>query len=274
MTILEGVLQGVIQGLTEFLPVSSQAHQRIMDHIFGNTFSDPVRSLFIHIGIFLCLMLTMQQNLIQLKRNRKHKRARREAPGLNSATMDYSLVKNAAIPMMICMLALSFATKRNLSIPVICVMLLINGMILLVSERSMKGNRDAKHMSVFDSWLIGIASGASALPGISAFGMGTSVALMRGADKRKTVTWMLLLGIPALLAWILLDFVAILSLTAPVYFFGNLFGYISSGIFAYLGAMLSIYLIRTVSAHSGYMGFVYYSWGAALFTFILYLIVA
>ena len=35
-TLFESIVLGIIQGLTEFLPISSSAHQRIVGEFFGN----------------------------------------------------------------------------------------------------------------------------------------------------------------------------------------------------------------------------------------------
>lgn len=273
MNWIQSILYGFISGLSEFLPVSSQAHQRIMDQLFGNTVRDPIRSMFIHIGVLLCLLMSMQQSLSQIKRERNRRRNRRNRTGTQIA-MDSALVRNAALPMIITTLILTFVSKGTVAMPWVSVLLLVNGLILFVSERSMKGNKDAKHMTVMDSWLIGISFALGALPGISAFGAGASVAAMNGGDRRKVVQWMLLLSIPALFLWVILDLIAIFSLTASLNFFANLFGYILSAVFAFIGAHISIYLIRLIASHSGYMSFAYYSWGVALFSFVLYLIIA
>jgi hypothetical protein len=50
-------------------------------------------------------------------------------------------------------------------------------------------------------------------------------------------------------------------------------GYLVSAIAAFIGGHLGVSLMRYLSVHKGYAGFAYYSWGAAMFAFVLYLIV-
>ena len=55
---LLSVLLGIVEGLTEFLPVSSTAHLRISEHLFGIPESDPFWKMYtvvIQLGAILCL---------------------------------------------------------------------------------------------------------------------------------------------------------------------------------------------------------------------------
>lgn len=103
--------------------------------------------------------------------------------------------------------------------------------------------------------------------------MGMSVSVLRGADRSKALTWSLLLSVPALYTLLGMDILSLLAGTG-IAFFPNLGGYLLSGIAAYLGGCIGLYIIRLVTERSGYLAFAYYSWGAALFSFIIYLMVA
>src|SRR3954468_8381233 len=55
---LLSMLFGVVEGLTEFLPVSSTAHLRILKPLFGIPLDDPFWKMFdivIQLGAILCL---------------------------------------------------------------------------------------------------------------------------------------------------------------------------------------------------------------------------
>ena len=53
---LKFVLYGLIQGLTEFIPVSSTAHLKVISHFFG--IDDPGTSVsaIIQLRVFSCLV--------------------------------------------------------------------------------------------------------------------------------------------------------------------------------------------------------------------------
>jgi len=45
--------------------------------------------------------------------------------------------------------------------------------------------------------------------------------------------------------------------------------YLLTAVFAFLAAFLSIRMLRSMAESKGYANFAYYSWGLALFTFVL-----
>ena len=273
MTWIQSVFFGFVAGLTEFLPISSDAHQRILLYMFGQTQQDPVRRIFIHVALLLSLYTTMRNLFDQISREQRLRRDRRRAQSTYRTVLDVTLVKNAAVPMIIGMLVLHFFVKGDMQLPWVCLLLLLNGMILFITERAIRGNKGAEHMSVFDSWLLGLSGALSAFPGISRFGAGMSVSVLCGADRTKALIWSVLLSVPALFTLLGLDVLTAFSV-GGISFFANLGGYLLTGIAAYLGGCVSLYLIRLITGRTGYLGFAYYSWGTALFTFIIYLMVA
>ena len=67
MEYLEFILYGLIQGLTEFIPVSSTAHLKIISLFFG--FDDPGRtvSAIIQFGSVLALICYFRRDIVKLK---------------------------------------------------------------------------------------------------------------------------------------------------------------------------------------------------------------
>ena len=128
-------------------------------------------------------------------------------------------------------------------------------------------------MSLLDSYLIGIAGALSAFPGISRIGSSTSVAYARGAVRQNALNWALLLSIPALVALMGMDILNIITNISAVNFWSSFLYYILAAGSTYIGGCFGILLMKFLTVRTGFSGFSYYSWGAALFTFILYLTV-
>ena len=128
-------------------------------------------------------------------------------------------------------------------------------------------------MSLFDSLFIGLFGALSVFPGISRITCTTMSAVMRGADKNHALNWSLLISIPAIILLAALELIAAFTNPGAISIGSNLLGYILSALGAYIGGYLSIKIMRLISYNIGFNGFAYYSWGAALFTFIIYLTV-
>ena len=275
MTLLESLIYGVVSGASEFFPISMQAHQALTMQIFGISQREPLRDLLVHMAMILALFAACASSISRLRRDRKlitsvgRKRNRvYDTRGL----YEYRLLKSAALPMLAGML-LYFATdKWESSLVYMALFLLVNGIILIVPEHIRQGNKDARSMSGLDSILIGSSGILSALPGISRVGTVISICSARGADRQHALNWALLLSIPALLLLCMYDIVSVFTGSLGVITFMQLLGWFLSAIGAFCGSYLSITVMRYLTVRVGYSGFAYYSWGAALFAFILYLI--
>ena len=270
MSWFESIIFGLFSGITEFLPVSSAAHQQIMMQLFGVDVQDPVRNLFIHVAMLIAVITTNRSFLDLIKQSSTSRYRHSHSTHQNAhAYYDWQLVRKSAIPMIVCFILIRTVWKFE-NLFAVALLLLINGMIVFLPERMVQGNKDARLMSKFDSLLIGATSALSAFGGISRIGCTYGVSLMRGADKKRAFLWALLLSIWALPVIIFFDIVALFS--TSVNFWVNLLPYILSGITAYLGSRAGISVMRHF-IQSNYSGFAYYCWGASLFSFIVYLTV-
>lgn len=273
MSVFESILYGIVSGLTEFLPVSSQGHQAMMLRLFGQDVREPVRDLLVHLAVLGALLFSSRNILARLRRERMIiSRARRKRTYDFNGTYDLRLVKTAVFPMIIGLLAYRKMIQYESRPLYLALFFLINGIILIIPEYVRQGNKTGRSMSGFDGVLFGIFSALSAVPGISRVGSGMSIASMRGADRSHNLNWMLLLSIPALLVWIVFDFIHLFTIGAGNITFIVFLTYLLSALFAFIGGYLGISAVRFIAVKSGFSGFAYYSWGAAMFMLVLYLI--
>ena len=273
MNWLESIIYGFVSGLTEFLPISSRAHQDLLLLLFGEIGHDPFRDFVVH-GTMAAAVLSSCRAMLEYLRRENSMRLHSRSVYTRSRTIqDLRLVKNALIPMIIGILVLKYVVGFSSNLLAISFVLLMNGVILFIPDRMVHSNRDATLMSGFDSLLIGVFGALSAIPGFSRVGCMTSVAVSRGADSKKALDWALLLSIPALALFMLIDIFSMFTFAGAAAFWSNFFGYILSGLGAYLGGYISILLMKFLIVRTGLSDFSYYCWGAALISFVLYLIV-
>ena len=275
MRFIESVIYGIVSGLTEIFPVSSQANQMVMRHLFGVSQKEPIRDFLVHIAILAAVILSCRGMFAKIQREQILAHRMRRNPSQIRAlkgVFDMRLVRTAAPVMLIGMFAnllfADFYDKR----PLFSLVLLLNGALTLIPTYLHQGNRDARTMTSFDGMLIGLAAALSAIPGISRNGAIMFMTLIREADKHNGVIWALLLTVPAVGILILLDFIAMFTVGIGAVTFSVFLGYLVSMLAAFAGAYLGVYTIRTLISRSDYSAFAYYDFGLALLCFVLYLI--
>ncbi len=275
MSLIESLFYGFISGITEFFPISSQAHQTLLRYIFGVSTRNSLQELLVHIGLLLALLYACRDLLLRLRREQNSismHRQRRNRTSDAKSRYDLRLIKTATFPLLIGLLLCVVVGKGKENLLTVMVFLLLNAMILLFAEHIQHGNRDSRTMTGLDGIVMGILGALSSFPGISRTGIISAYATARGADNQNAINWALLLGIPAIIFAACYDVVLIFAVGVGALSFPVIIGCILSGIGAFAGGYLAISMLVSILNHTGYSPFVYYSFGAALFSFVLYLI--
>ena len=275
MSIIENIVYGFISGITEFLPLSSPAHQALLRYILGVDSRNFLQEFLVHIGLLFSIIIGCRETLSRLRREQqafsspRYKKSRSLDP---KSYYDIKLLKTASFPLIIG-LCLSFVTiKSSDRLVSIIVFLLINGIVLLIAEHTQHGNRDSRTMTGLDGIIMGVLGSLSVFPGISRTGMISAYATLRGADYENGINWAFILGIPAFAFLICFDVFGLITFGAGVISFAALMGYILAGISAFLGGYIAISILKSILNHAGYSQFAYYSFGVAFLTFIINLI--
>lgn len=269
----ESFIYGVISGISEFLPISSEAHRAIYLRLIGDADHALLR-LMTHMGALLALLISCWPMISKLNRERSiaavNKKRRKRAPDTKSLT-DIRFTRIASLALVIVFILYSAVYDLHERLWILAGFLIVNGILLYIPQFLPAGNKDSRSLSSLDSILIGLSGGLGVVPGLSRVGLSTSTGLLRGADKRYALDAALLLSIPALIVLLIIDFFGIFS-AAGVTFLGVLSCF-TAGITSFFSAFFGIYIMRFLAVRVGFSGFAYYSWGLSLFSFILYLMI-
>ena len=256
MNWLEYLIYGFISGLSEFLPISSSAHQFVMRGLFGISGRSALHDLMIHLAGLASFILLYRY--ITTGNRRTFTRA------------DKRHLKTAMVPIIIGAVFYPIVGSWNIGYSMLSVFLVLNGLILFIPSRMINGNKTASALSGLDSILIGASAALGAVPGISRMAGTLSCASARGANHNNALRWSVYFSIPAVAIMIIMD---IISLGAATAYSVHFLGLILSMLGVMLGIWLGYSLMRFLAVKAGFTVFAYYSWGAALFSFILYLLV-
>ena len=276
MSLIESILYGFVSGMAEIFPVSSQANQMVMRQLFGVAQKEPIRDLLVHIAALLAILAACRGMFVRIRREQVLAHRMRRNPSQVHALKgiyDMRLVRTAAPIMLIGLFANLFFSQFYQNRTLFSLVLLMNGAFTLIPTYMHMGNKDARSMTGGDGMLIGLVAALSAVPGFSRNGAIMSVALFRGAQKENGFTWAMLLSVPALAVWILLDLISIFTVGAGSLSLVAVGGYVISMLFSFAGAYLAVHTVRVLIRQSDFSGFAFYDFGLALLSFVLYLIV-
>lgn len=272
---LNKLILSLISGFSELIFVSSSAHQLLYRTVSGFDLTEPALFLAIHLGILAALMMNCQKYIKRLRyekrlqRPTKRRRGRQPDP---SAIMNIRILNAAVIPLALGFLAYPKISQWAYSPLLTAVFLLLNGIVLFIPRLLHMGNKNALSFTQFDGFLMGLCGILGMIPGLSRIGCMYTVAVARGADKDYALELSTLLSIPALCALIGFDLYGCSRGDAAVAGLQLLVCILAAAL-SFGGAYFAFHLIRYVVNRSETTGFAYYSWGLAVFLFLLYLII-
>lgn len=265
----------LFSGFTEFLGVSAPPHQLVYESMTGVSQSDAVLTFMIRLGALAAVVFCCRTRLQRLMRERRlaalSRRRRNRQPDI-VALLDMRLLKTAVVPLLISVLFYKRAGQWIDHVSLLALTLLLNGILLFIPRLLSQGNKDGRSVSRLDGILIGLAGVLAAIPGFSRVGAMVSAAAARGVDRGYALDIALLLSIPVLLGLLVFDAYAVITAKLAIGVVAFLV-YLLLGAVAFAAAWAGITFMRYLSVKAGFTGFSYYSWGLALFSFILYLMV-
>lgn len=265
----------LLSGFTEFLPVSPRAHQLLYELLTGFRLNDTMVSLAIHLGTTAALILNCKkriQHLFRANRIARYARRHRNTHVDTTAILDTRVLKTAALPMIISIFLIRRAESWVSSYAMLALMLTLSGLLLFIPRIIPKGNKDGRNLSAMDSVIMGLGGALSAIPGFSGIGSFLSAAHLRGVDRNYALDTALLATIPVLFGLLVMDVFSILGSKLLISGLGLLM-YFLMAVFAFFTGYLAIVFVRFLCMKTSFSRFSYYSWGMAMFTFMLYLLI-
>jgi undecaprenyl-diphosphatase len=204
----EAVVLGVVQGLTEFLPISSSAHVRVVGALLPHG-TDPGAAFtaVIQIGTEAAVLLYFRRDIIRIIRAWLRALAGRDGKDrssrLGAASADARLgwwVILGSIPIVV--LGVLFkdqieSSLRNLWIT--AVVLALFALVLAWADRIGAKRRDLGSLRAGDAVILGLAQAAALVPGVSRSGGTISAGLVLGLTRVAAARYSFLLAIPAVL---------------------------------------------------------------------------
>ena len=198
MEYLKFVLYGLIQGLTEFIPVSSTAHLKVISLFFGIDDPGPSLSAIIQIGSVLALFWYFKNDIFNLRWPYSKKKFRylfHESLFRSILIGTIPIILFGGTIKIFVPYFFDKILRSNLSIALVSFLMAI---FMNVADSTKKGSINLKNHNYSDSFLIGIFQAFAILPGVSRSGVTISTALLAGWERGDAAKFSFLLGIPAI----------------------------------------------------------------------------
>ena len=256
---LEAIFLGIIQGLTEFLPISSSAHIRILGEFLPSA-QDPGATFtaIMQIGTEIAVLIFFRNDIVRIVRAAINYPLRRKT----SAESDYEsklaiMIVIGSLPIFIAgFLAQDYIRNNFRSLWLIASTLIVFGLILGIADHRGRKDRNLEDLTVRHGLAYGVAQSLALIPGVSRSGATIAMGRLLGYRREAALRYSFLLAIPAVLgsgAYELLQ--AIQEPTSTVFSLGETF--VATVIAFITGYAVIAWLMKFVQAKS-FMPFVIY----------------
>jgi undecaprenyl-diphosphatase len=188
---------GVVQGVTEFLPISSSAHLRILPALFGQ--KDPGASFtaVIQIGTIFSVLIFFKNDLISISRStligifKKDERNQEFKMGLSIILATMPIIFFGLIGQ-------DFIKTGARSLYVVAYVMLIFSFVMYFVDKYSKFDTDINDLSRFKILMLGFAQSLALIPGFSRSGVTITAARYFGINRAAAARFSFLLSVPAI----------------------------------------------------------------------------
>ncbi|MGZ4647882.1 MAG: undecaprenyl-diphosphate phosphatase [Blastococcus sp.] len=195
----EAVVLGVVQGLTEFLPISSNAHLRIVGAAFGWPDPGAAFTAIIQIGTELAVLVYFARDIARIVAAWVGSLIGRRKRNDPDARMGWLIIVGS-IPIII--LGLAFQTQIETSLRdlrIIAIALVVFSLFLYIADRVGAKKRELGDLTVRHGLIYGLAQSLALIPGVSRSGGTITAGLFLGYTRTAAARYSFLLAIPAVL---------------------------------------------------------------------------
>jgi undecaprenyl-diphosphatase len=220
---IEAIILGIVQGITEFLPISSSAHLRILPELFGWQDPGAAFTAVTHLGSAVAIILYFAKDIVRIAdawlRSLLHRSSLRQdepvivgAGGAGSgshrkvrswdpadARLGWYIIIGT-VPIVIGGVLLEdYIENEFRSLWIVASTFVILGIVLWLADRYGRREMGIERLTVNYALIIGVAQVGALVPGVSRAGATICMALILGFQREAAARFALLLAVPAVL---------------------------------------------------------------------------
>ena len=204
MDFIEAIILGLVQGLTEFLPISSSAHLRILGDIAG--WGDPGATFtaITQLGTETAVLIYFWKDITRIigKWFRSFgSKGGSHSAGIQKGDPDVRLgwlIIIGTIPIVLVGYFFQSIIRDQLrSLWFVAIVLIVFGLLLWLADWLGRKTKELDHLGYRDGILIGLAQMLALIPGVSRSGASISAGLALGYTRTAAARFAFLLAVPA-----------------------------------------------------------------------------
>jgi undecaprenyl-diphosphatase len=201
LNLVQTIVLGIVQGLTEFLPISSSAHLKVVPIALG--WGDPgvAYTAIIQLGSIVAVLWYFWKDLTTITFGAVDAVVRRDyesqefkmALGIGLGTIPivfFGLLIKILVP--------DFNKSPLRSLVSIAIASIFMSLLLAIAEKIGKRDRTYEKLTVQDGILMGLGQAMALIPGCSRSGSTLTAGLFMGLERAAAARFSFLLGIPAI----------------------------------------------------------------------------
>ena len=254
---LEAIILGIVQGLTEFLPISSSAHIRIVSTLFG-TGTDPGAAFtaILQLGTETAVLIYFLPDIVHIVTSWVKALFGRIPRNDPNARLGWFIIIGS-IPIVVLGLLFQKAIETTFrSLWIVATTLIVFGILLGIADVLGRRSRRLRDMTVPHAVFFGLAQSLALVPGVSRSGATIALGRTLGYERPAAARYSFLLALPAVFGSGFYELYDSLKHHSPMVFDGAQTG-IATVVAGVVGFGVIAFLMRYISKGS-FIPFVVY----------------
>ena len=255
---IKSIFFGIIQGLTEFLPISSTAHLKVVPYFLG--WNDPGVSFSasIQLGSAVAIIYYFRSQISSIIDSFffifKHRKVFIDENTRLSIFIFVATIPICIVGFLIKLYWPNYSESNFRSLFSIAIISILMGLLLSLAEIFGKRKRLFNDINLKDAFLLGLAQSLAVFPGVSRSGITLTSALFSGIERKTAARLSFLVGIPAISISGLVELFTLYRTLSATDILPTIIGIISS----FFSSLFAIDLFLKFLAKNNTFVFVYY----------------
>ncbi|GJJ43932.1 undecaprenyl-diphosphatase [Corynebacterium ulcerans] len=192
------IVLSIVQGLTEFLPISSSGHLRIISQLFWGEDAGASFTAVVQLGTELAVLVYFAKDIAKIVAGWFRGLFNKDAHGFDYR-MGWMVIVGTLPVVIIGVLAKDLIRDAFRNLWITATVLILFSFVFIAAEKFGSKKRNFEELTMKDAIIMGLAQCLALIPGVSRSGGTVSAGLFVGLDREVATRFSFLLAIPAVL---------------------------------------------------------------------------